>query len=159
MENNIENTNSETVTEPTDTGEVQLTVDDYNRVAAELEAEKAKNAKLYARLKKDQSKPLEKAQTQTQSPELSQELTRMKLKVDYDIKDNDAIDFIMKNGGEEALKNPYVKASVDAMLQQKRSEAAQIAEDSQKSDFERKVTLDQLRGMSVEELEKTLPHA
>jgi len=156
-----ENTDSEIVTDaPADTGEVTLTVDDYNAVVAERDAEKAKNAKLYARLKKSEtSKPLEKAPTTTQSPEVSQELARLKLKVDYDIKDPDAIDFIMKNGGEEALKNPFIKQTIDNMLTQKKTEQAQVSEESQKSDFERKVTVEQMKNMSVEELEKALPHA
>jgi glycine cleavage system protein P-like pyridoxal-binding family len=49
-ENQNENDNSEII-EPTET-ETTLTVDDYNQVKAELESEKAKNAKLYARVKK-----------------------------------------------------------------------------------------------------------
>ena len=157
----IETTDSEIVTEaPADTGEVTLTVDDYNRVVAERDEERAKNAKLYARLQKEKtSKPLEKATIIKETPEVSQEIQRLKLKVDYDIKDPEAIDFVMKNGGEEALKNPYIKQTIDNMLTQKRAEQAQVAEETQKSDFERKVSKDQMKAMSVEELEKLLPHA
>ena len=154
-----ENTETTTETQTDETGEVQLTVDDYNAKVAELEAEKAKTAKLYARLKKtEQAKPLEKV-SQSESPKLSNELQILKLKVDYDIKDPDAIDFLMKNGGEEALKNPYIKGTIDTMLSQKRAQAAQVAEESQKSDFERKMTVEQMKSMSSEELEKVLPRS
>ena len=158
MAEEIVKENTETTVD--DTGEVvTLTVDDYNRVAAELEAEKTKNAKLYARVKKaETAKPLEKV-THEPSPELSTKLTKLELQVTHGITDPEAIDFIMKNGGEEALKNPYIKKTIENMLEQKRAEAAQVAEDSQKSDFERKMTKEQMKGMSSEELEKILPHA
>lgn len=151
----------DTQTETVETNdEVQLTVDDYNKLAKEKADLEERNKKLYARLKKvETSKPLEKVSSQKESPELSQELTKIKLKLDYGIKDPDAIDFIMKNGGEEALKNPFIKQTIDNMLTQKASEAAQVAEESQKTDFERKTTNEQLKAMSSEELEKVLPHA
>ena len=157
----IETVDSETTTEDqtVETGEVTLTVDDYNNVVAERDAEKAKNAKLYARLKKTEtSKPLEKVSTQATSPELSQELAIMKLKVDHGIKDPQAIEFLMKNGGEKALENPFIKQTMENMLKQKATEEAQIVEETQKSDFERKVTKEQMKAMTSEELEKVLPH-
>lgn len=160
-EETIEKTDSQIVADaPQDTGEVELTVDDYNVVKAELESEKAKNSKLYARLKKTEtSKPLEKVLIK-ESPELSQEFAILKLKVDHGIKDPAAIEFLMKNGGEEALKNPYIKSTIDTMIAQKANEAAQVAEENQKSDFQRKMTLGQLKALPTsEEMEKVLPHA
>lgn len=159
FENN-DSLNVDTGNQTDETGEVTLTVDDYNRVANELQAEKAKNAKLYARIKESKkTAPLEKAQSPKESPELSQDLAKLKLAVNYGIKDPDAVEFLMNNGGEEALKNPFIKQTMDNMLAQKATEAAQVAEDSQKSDFERKVTIDQMKNMSIEELEKVLPRA
>jgi hypothetical protein len=154
-ENQNENDNSEII-EPTET-ETTLTVDDYNQVKAELEAEKAKNAKLYARVKK--SSDLKPSVETQQNSELTTELTKLKLKVDHGITDPDAIEFVMKNGGEKALDNPYIKGTIDTMLQQKKAEAAVISDETGKSEIERKYSTNQLKGMSSEELEKLLPHA
>lgn len=163
MENNtnenIDSSIDETEVTTDTNGEVTLTVDDYNAVVAERDAEKAKNAKLYARLKKETiSKPLEKVSSQTISPDVSQKLARLELQV-AGITDPEAIDFILKNGGQEALKNPYVKKTVDNILDQKKAEQAQITDESNKSDFQRKTTPEQLKAMSSEEMEKLLPHA
>jgi polynucleotide 5'-kinase involved in rRNA processing len=65
----------------------------------------------------------------------------------------------MKNGGEKALDNPYIKGTIDTMLQQKKAEAAVISDETGKSEIERKYSTNQLKGMSSEELEKLLPHA
>jgi len=157
MENEAENINSqndEVVVE-----ETTLTVDDYNRVKEELEAEKAKNAKLYARVQKEkkvESQPLAKVNETGIS---SAEFTRLKLKVDFGISDPEALDFVMKNGGEKALENPYIKKTIDTMLEQKRAEQAVVSGSDGQSEVEKKFTQGQLKDMSAEELEKILPHA
>ena len=151
----IENDNSEIVetTEP----ETTLTVDDYNKLKAEKEALEQKNAQLYARIKKSSdTKPL--AETPV-NPELTADITRLKLKVDHGITDPDAIDFVMKNGGEEALKNPIVKEAIEAIAKQKKAEQAVIDDEAAGSTTSKRQTIAQLKDMSVEELEKTLPHA
>lgn len=157
MENEqIENLDSQ-IEETQD--EVQLTVDDYRKLEAEKAALEEKNRKLYARLKKEESsdkKPL----VETQKPSYSDtEFTRLKLKVDYGISDPDALDFIIKNGGEKALENPYIKQTIDNIVTQKKAEQASVYEESGKSEVEKKYSTDQLKSMPSEELEKILPHA
>lgn len=161
MENNeIENVNSETTQNQT-VNTTDLTVDDYNKLAAEKAELEKKNAQLYARLKKEEKESSEKKTplVETPSSEFTQELAKLKLKVDHGITDPEAIDFVMKNGGEESLKNPYIKTAVDTILQQKRAEQAIVQEDSSKSDVERKYSTAQLKAMPSDELEKILPHA
>lgn len=137
--------------------ETELTVDDYNKLKAEKEALEASNKKLYARLKKssDVKPSVEKQDTGIDQAEF----TRLKLKVDYGITDSDALDFVMKNGGEAAMKNPLVKSAIDGLIAQKKAEQAASISDDGKSEFDRKYTQDQLRNMSAEELEKILPHS
>ena len=141
------------------TEEVTLTVDDYRKLEAEKEELEEKNKKLYARLKKEQSsdkKPL----VETQSTSIPQtEFARLKLKVDYGITDPEALDFVLKNGGEEALKNPFIKQTIDNMITQKKAEQAAVAEESGKSEVDKKYTTEQLKSLPSEELEKILPHA
>lgn len=145
-----------------DTVETTLTVDDYNKLMAEkLELEK-KNKQLYARIKKSEEESSDKktALVETQSSNVDNEkLTRLELKVDHGISDPEAVDFVMKNGGPEALKNPYIKAAVDQILTQKKTEAAIVQEEAGKSEIEKKYTTAQLKSMSSEDLEKILPHA
>jgi hypothetical protein len=153
----IENVNSETTQNET-VNNTTLTVDDYNKLMAEkLELEK-KNAKLYARLKKDEESSVEKPLVDTKTPQMAQELTRLKLRVEHGIDDPEALDFIMKNGGEDALKNEYMKKAVETILTQKKAEKASVDGDNSKSEFEKKYSTEQLRSMSSEELEKILPH-
>lgn len=156
----MENENNENFdSEIEETQPVQLTVDDYRKLEAEKLALEEKNRKLYARLKKEESsdkKPL----VETQKDSISNtEFTRLKLKVDSGITDPDALDFIMKNGGEKALENPYIKATIENMILQKNAEKAVISEESGKSEVEKKYTTAQLKDMPSEELEKILPHA
>jgi hypothetical protein len=144
--------------ETPETNDTTLTVDDYNKLLEEKKELEEKNAKLYARIKKESTKvaqPLAK----TENGINQTEFTKLKLKVDYGITDSEAIDFIMKNGGEESLKNPYIKKTIDTMLEQKKAEAATISDDNGKSEIEKKHTLAELKSMPSSELEKILPHA
>lgn len=156
----MENENNENIYSSIDTettvNTTTLTVDDYNRLLDEKKALEDKNAKLYARIKKSESSP--KETPLDTSSQLTEQLTRLKLRVEHGIDDPEAIDFIMKNGGETALGNQYMKTAVDTILQQKRAEKAVEGEESSKSEFEKKYSTSQLQNMSSEELEKILPH-
>lgn len=67
------------------------------------------------------------------------------------------VDFILKNGGKAALTDEFVKAGIDKIREQVRSEKGAIDDTSVgKSDIERKYTPAQLEAMSVTELEKVL---
>lgn len=145
--------------EAAETSETTLTVDDYKALEAEKKALEEKNAKLYARLKKvESSKEVSKPLAKTDGIS-SAEFTRLKLKVDYGITDPEALDFVLKNGGEKALENPYIKKTIDNMVEQKKAEQAVISGENGKSEFDKKYTEGQLKNMSAEELEKILPHA
>lgn len=72
-------------------------------------------------------------------------------------------EFIQRNGGKKALEdqNSYVAVALRTMQEQRRAEQAASAVNSTagQSEVERKYTPEQLKNMSVEELEKLLPHA
>lgn len=71
-------------------------------------------------------------------------------------------EFIQKNGGREALKDPnsYVSVAVTSIKEQRRAEqAASMTDNSGGSAIERKYTQEQLQNMTAAELEKLLPHA
>lgn len=71
----------------------------------------------------------------------------------------DVIDQIIELGGPEALKNPVVKkAADDLQAQAKAEQGASIDVGSQQAPAT-KYTKKDLEGMSVEEMEKVLPHA
>lgn len=73
------------------------------------------------------------------------------------------VDFIMKNGGREALKNEssYVAVALRSKMEQRRAEQAssQTSVSTGGSEVERKYTTEQLKNMSRAELEKILPQA
>lgn len=71
------------------------------------------------------------------------------------------IDLIMHNGGIKALaddKSPLSLGLKVAREQRQAEEASQISDASGKSDIERKYTTEQLKNMTVAELDKILPH-
>lgn len=160
-EKEVIDSQDDTQNDTEDTNKTTLTVDDYNRVVAERDAEKARNAKLYARIEKDKQKSLDNkplVQSPQDNSHVTQELARLKLKVDHGISDPEAIDFIMKNGGEKALENPYIKGTIDAMIQQKKAESAVISDDTGISIADKHYSDAELKAMPSEELEKLLPH-
>jgi len=73
------------------------------------------------------------------------------------------VDFIKKNGGREALKDPnsYASVAMARIMEQRAAEAAasQANGAGGQSDVERKYTEEQLKAMSLKDLEKVLPRA
>jgi len=72
--------------------------------------------------------------------------------------------FIMANGGRKALQDPksLVAVAIKTSREQRNAENAAGQTGNAGSgyvDAERKVTIDQLKNMSVEEMRKILPHA
>lgn len=57
----------------------------------------------------------------------------------------------------EAKNDPFVKAALDSIRQQRLAESASVDSDTAKSDIERKYTADQLNEMPLSEMEKLLP--
>lgn len=79
---------------------------------------------------------------------------RMELKVEgYD---DEAIDFLLKNGGKKALENQYIVAAVDAMKTKKAAEAAILGGEGQKSSVEKRFTPGEFSRLSSEEQLKAL---
>lgn len=70
------------------------------------------------------------------------------------------VEFIIKNGGVKSITdNPFVKAAVETMKEQRKAEQSVSTTDTGKSEIETKFTPEQIAKMSVEELEKHLPHS
>lgn len=75
----------------------------------------------------------------------------------------DEVEFIARNGGRKALedKTSYVAIALNTKREQQKAEAAasQTADTSGMSEIERKYTPEMLQNMSLEELDKIVPHA
>jgi len=115
------------------------------------EAEKAKATKLKRKLysREDAKEP---TKTITKPDEKWKE--RLELKVEgYD---DDAIEFIQKNGGKEALKNPYITAAIEQIKTQKAAEAAMLGEQGQKSSIEKRFSPQEFARLSHEDQLKAL---
>lgn len=73
------------------------------------------------------------------------------------------VEFIMKNGGRQALedKTSYVAIALNTKREQEAAEhaASETTSGAGLSEIERKYTPEQLANMSIEELEKILPRA
>jgi len=67
------------------------------------------------------------------------------------------VDEIMKLGGIESLKNPIVKKSADILLKRYQARNAGEIKSGSKSATVTKLSLEDMKNMSVEELEKALP--
>ena len=137
-----------------------------NPTKEDYEAVVTQNRRLYARLKKkkpasaDPATPAKPAEQQTPpaaKPEDDKWREAMELKTDgYS---SEEVAFIQKNGGRAAIDDPFVKAALESIRNQKKAEAAQVAGAAPKSDVEKQYTDQQLREMKTEDLEKLLPKA
>lgn len=146
-------------TDETTNVNVEPTLEDYNELAS-------KNKELYARLKKVEAKakevklaPAEKASIKSADSDsnITERLDRIELQT-KGYADSE-VDFILRNGGKKALDDEFVKAAIETKRQQAKAENATVDTDSAKSDIEKKYTQDQLKEMSVADLEKILPRA
>jgi len=98
-------------------------------------------------------KPKSEPITKTRSTDDSWK-ARMELKVEgYD---DEAIDFILKNGGKKALENQYVVQAVEAIKTKKIAEAATLGEQGQKSGIEKRFSQQEFAKLSSEEQLKAL---
>lgn len=71
----------------------------------------------------------------------------------------EVVDNIMELGGKDALNNPIIKKSVEDMVTQHNAEKASKIQGGSSSASVNKYSQKDLENMSVEELEKVLPHA
>lgn len=138
------------------------TKEDYDAVVKQ-------NARLYARIQKEKerrakagdpapaAKPAEQQTPPAAKPEDDKWREAMELKTDgYS---SEEVAFIQKNGGRAAIDDPFVKAALESIRNQKKAEAAQVSDATPKSDVEKQYTDQQLREMKTEDLEKLLPKA
>jgi len=126
---------------------ITLTKKDFNKLN--------RKAIAYDANKQTAQKPTQRPQKDT--PISDDKYVRLELKIDgYS---DDAIDFLMKNGGKQGLSNEYVKTAVESIQEQNRAERALTSNETTKSDIERKFSPEEINAMSVDELEKALPRA
>lgn len=127
-----------------------------------------KNRGLYARLKKgkkpqaksDEAPSPKKEETPTPNDlDKQNEAWKEKIELKAEGYSDEEIDFLQRNGGRAKKDDPFVKAALESVRAQKKSEAAQVSDDTNKSDIEKKYTHEQLRDMPTAELEKILPKA
>ena len=71
----------------------------------------------------------------------------------------DVVEHIMAIGGKDALQNPLIKQSADAMAKQHNAKVAADITPGPTSTIDKKYTQDDLDKMTSEELAKVLPHA
>lgn len=135
-----------------------------------LEAIKEQNKQLFERAKKAEAlakelkaKVVEPVQPRVEQPSVVTPTDLEKLNLRQDGYSKEEVDFIMRNGGANAVTDEFVTAGIKALRDQKakatRSEEANPSISS-KSPIMRKYNEDQLRDMPTEELEKiirTLP--
>lgn len=161
---------------PTD--DVIIEIDPNLDAEARAKALEEQNKKLYARAKKAEGfiqdadgkwikKPVEtkpdpiiKKEEQTKPSDILKADEFKLYRAGYT---EDEIDLIMHNGGMKALENPKSPLSLGlkAAREQREAEeaAGKVQDTSGLSEVERKYTVEQLKKMSVKELEAILPHA
>lgn len=119
---------------------------------------RARKAEAEAKALKEAAKPEPEAEAKPTDDDKLWEIAEM-IQEGYTRKD---AEFIQKNGGRDALKDPasYVAVAMANIKEQRRAEnAASMTDTSGGSAIERKYTQEQLQNMTAEELEKLLPHA
>jgi hypothetical protein len=153
--------------------ELDLTPDGTEDV--EALAEKLKNAEKAKKQILARAKKAEEELKTLKTPPPTQTITKEEPKEDSDEKlweiadmiregytKADA-DFISRNGGKEALKDPnsYVSIALSRIKEQRAAEiaASQTGNQSGASEVERKYTEEQLRAMPLEKLKEILPHS
>lgn len=127
-------------------------------------AEKAKK-QILARARKAEEKlrefrPVESPKP-AEAPNIDEKIWEVAEMIQSGYTRSDA-EFIQRNGGREALKDPnsYVSVALRTLQEQRKAEsAASETTTSGLSEIERKYTPEQLKNMSIAELEKILPHA
>lgn len=168
MEN--ENQVQDETTKVSQEQELEINLDaEVNGSSASDVVEKSKFDQVFARAKKAEA---ELKALKSKSPEVKKEVTP-EPRVDkkgYDLDEvtdlrldgysKEEVKFIMNNGGRKALADdPFVKVAIEQIRTQKKAENAIPAEDTGKSEIERKYTAEQLNNMSADELYKILPKA
>jgi len=138
--------------------EEEATPDASDEDDTDWKAEALKYKSINERLNKKMAKPQvapSKQRSDSSDNDIQEKFERLELKTDgYS---DDEVDWLMGIGGKSALKNKFTVRTIEAMRREAKSKDANppIAA---KSPIYKKHTKDELEKMSVEELEKILPH-
>ena len=110
-----------------------------------------------ARMERISKKLSNQTKSKSSNSDLEQRLERMELKQEgYS---PDVIDSIMELGGKAALKNPLLAKAIQVEEKQLKVERASETDGASQSGMKSNVSLDELKTMSSEEMEKHLPKA
>jgi len=116
--------------------------------------ERAKKAEDELKALKAQGDPQKQEQSLPTNDSSNDRIQRLELKVDgYTDRE---VDFILKNGGRDALKDELVQAAITSMRDKRKSEEASQSIGT-KSPIYKRHTLDELKAMPTAELEKIIP--
>lgn len=118
---------------------------------------------LYTRLKKEEARVKEleaklgdKAPTFSQQTNTTDDERFERLELRQEGYTNEQISFILKNGGRQALEDPYVKMAIERDREEKRATESVAMNVSSKSAIERKYSQAELANMSSDEMEAVL---
>lgn len=156
--------NDENIQETQPEQEIELTLDEAEETTEhqdkdwKAEAKKWRDEAFKLKNKKPQ---IIKEEAKVSSPDLKEEVWTIAefIREGYD---RDDVDFILKNGGRTALKDPNSLVSLalkSKTEQRKAEEAASKTTSGGSGEIIGKVTLQDLSKMSAEEMKKHLPHA
>ena len=118
---------------------------------------------LYARLKKEEARVKElegklgeKAPTFTQPTNTNDTAWRESIELKTDGYSSEEISFILKNGGREALNDPFVKSAIERSREERKVTDSVAMNVSSKSAIERKYSPADLQAMSADDMEAVL---
>jgi len=118
---------------------------------------------LYARLKKEEARVKElegklgdKAPTIAQPTNTNETAWRESIELKTDGYSSEEIAFIQKNGGKEALNDPFVKSAIERSREERKVTESVAMNVSSKSAIERKYSPADLQAMSADDMEAVL---
>jgi len=118
---------------------------------------------LYARLKKEEARVKElegklgdKAPTIAQPTNTNDIAWRESIELKTDGYSSEEISFIQKNGGKEALNDPFVKSAIERSREDRKVTESVAMNVSSKSAIERKYSPADLQAMSADDMEAVL---
>jgi len=136
--------------------------DSSNNASVETTGYTDREKQYYARMKKEEQENVTLKQKlaqyeNTPSGQLDKEWKeRMEIKLDHGIKDEETLNFVMKNGGVKGLEDPLVKAAIQRRREDAEAQESVAFNTSPKSPIEKRFSQDEIQSMSVEELEAAI---
>lgn len=146
-----------TTTEEQSTGDTQVeeTTGDSSDEVARLKETLANKEAQIRRLSRKETETSDQPNTSNSNQELEQKIERLELKQEgYS---EEVVSQIMDLGGRNSLDNPIVKKAVDTLVQQERVDQASNVDGTIQSSTKTNVSREELKTMSVAEMEKVLP--